>query len=160
MKKQIFISAILLLVVSICVNAQEAVVTTGGDVSSTAGSVSYTVGQVVYTTSTGTSGSVAQGVQQPYEIFVVTAIPEAKGIDLKVYAYPNPATNYITVKVENYETSDLQYRIYDADGKLLKIVKATGPETRIVTGDLLPAIYFVKIIDKQKVIKVFKIIKK
>ena len=48
--------------------AQEAVATAGGDASGTNGNVSYTVGQVVYTTNTGTTGSVAQGVQQPFEI--------------------------------------------------------------------------------------------
>ena len=34
------------------------------------------VGQVVYITSTGINGSVAQGVQQPYEISVITGVNE------------------------------------------------------------------------------------
>jgi hypothetical protein len=39
----------------------------GGEATGSGGSVSYSVGQVVYTTNTGINGSVAQGVQQPYE---------------------------------------------------------------------------------------------
>jgi hypothetical protein len=160
MKIQIIISVVLLFAASICVKAQEAVVTTGGEASSETGSVSYTVGQVVYTTSTGTSGSVAQGVQQPYEIFVATAIPEAKGIDLSMSVYPNPTTNRLTLKVSEYESDNLSYHLFDVTGKLVKMKKITDPETRIIMQDLKPGVYFLRIVDKNKEIKVFKIIKK
>ncbi|RLD56213.1 MAG: T9SS C-terminal target domain-containing protein, partial [Bacteroidetes bacterium] len=67
--------------------AQEVIPATGGEASGSGGSASYTVGQVVYTTNTGTNGnSVSQGVQQPYEISVVTGIAEAKDINLEVSA--------------------------------------------------------------------------
>ena len=36
----------------------------GGDATGSGGSVAYSVGQIVYTTPTGTTGSVAQGVEQ------------------------------------------------------------------------------------------------
>ena len=140
--------------------AQETVSTAGGEASGSGGTYSYTVGQVFYTTQTGTNGNyVAQGVQQPYEISVVTSIPEAKEINLSVSAYPNPTSNYLTVKVENYETANLQYIIFDINGKLLQTVKATGQETKIETNNLVPANYFVKVVDNEKEIKVFKIIK-
>jgi len=140
--------------------AQETIPATGGEANGSGGSASYTVGQIVYTTNVGTNGnSVAQGVQQPYEISVVTSIPEAKDISLNVTAYPNPTTDYLTIKVENYETANLQYQIFDINGKLLKKVNATGIETKIETNNLMPANYFVKIIDNKKEIKVFKIIK-
>ena len=140
--------------------AQEVIPATGGEASGSGGSASYTVGQVVYTTNVGTNGnSVAEGVQQPYEISVVTSIPEAKDINLSVSAYPNPTTNYLTVKVENHETANLQYMVFDINGKILQTVKATGTETKIETNNLVPANYFVKILDNKKEIKVFKIIK-
>ena len=63
--------------------AQEAVLASGGDTSGSGGSISYSVGQVVYTTNTGTSGySVAEGVQQPYEISVVTSLDKSINIKL------------------------------------------------------------------------------
>jgi len=139
--------------------AQEATTTAGGEASGSGGSASYTIGQVVYTTSTGTNGSVAQGVQQPYEISVVTGIPEATDINLSVSAYPNPTIDYLTVKVENYETANLQYMVFDINGKLLQTIKATGGETQIQTSELVPANYFIKVLDNKKEIKVFKIIK-
>src|SRR6056297_978638 len=55
-------------------NAQQAMPASGGDASGSGGFVSYSVGQVVYTTHTGANGSVAQGVQQTYEIAVESGI--------------------------------------------------------------------------------------
>ena len=63
--------------------AQQVVTTSGGNASGSGGSVSYTVGQIVYTTNTDSNGSVAQGVQQPYEISVVTALKKQRIFHLK-----------------------------------------------------------------------------
>jgi len=159
-KKRTIILTVMLFATVTNIKAQEVVPTTGGEASGSGGSASYTVGQVVYTTRTGTNNnSIAQGVQQPYEISAVTGIVEAKGINLSVSAYPNPATDYLTVKVENYETANLQYQVFDINGKLLQSVEATGLETKIETNNLVPANYFVKVLDNKKEIKVFKIIK-
>ncbi len=70
--KNLKLSAILLLGLGLTgLQAQTSVNATGGNASGSGGSASYSVGQVVYTTHTGTNGSVAQGVQQPFEISVV-----------------------------------------------------------------------------------------
>ena len=141
--------------------AQQTTTTAGGEATGSSGSSSFTVGQTVYTTNTGTNGnSQAQGVQQPFEISVVSGIVEAKGINMTVSAYPNPTTGFLTVTVKNYKTTNLQYLVYDISGKLLQTVKATATETQINISKYVPATYFVKVIDNNKEIKVFKIIKK
>jgi len=160
MKRVIKLLMLLLFIVSVQLQAQEALPATGGDAGGDGGSASYTVGQVVYTTVTGADGTVSQGIQQPYEIEVVTGIPEASGIGLSVTAYPNPATNYLMVRVKDYETSGLQYYVYSINGKLLQVVKATGEATKIETNNLTSGTYFIKIIDDKQEIKTFKIIKK
>jgi hypothetical protein len=94
MKKLAFLIVILFLGFSITgLHAQESVNTAGGNASGSGGSVSYSVGQIVYTTNTGDNGTVAQGVQQAYEISAVTGIEEANNISLIVSAYPNPTTD-------------------------------------------------------------------
>ena len=162
MKEKFKFSLVILLFLGLSkLQAQEVIPATGGEANGSGGSASYTVGQVFYTTQTGTNGkSVAQGVQQPYEISVVTGIKETKDINLSVSAYPNPTSNYLTVKVENYKTANLQYMVFDLNGKLLQTVKATGSETQIETSELVSGNYFVKVLDDKKEIKVFKIIKK
>ena len=159
--KKLKLSAVLLLGLGLTgLQAQTAVTATGGDASGSGGTVAYSVGQVVYTTNTGTNGSVAQGVQQPFEISVVTGIEEAKGINLMVSAYPNPTTDFLTLKVENYDNTNLSYQLLDMNGKLLESKKLECNQTSIVMSNLVPATYFLKVIQGEKEVKTFKIIKK
>jgi Secretion system C-terminal sorting domain len=139
--------------------AQNTISALGGNASGSGGSASYSVGQVVYQTHTGTNGTVAQGVQQAYEIWVVTDIKEAKGINLSVSAYPNPTTDYLILSIDEFEISNLSYQLYDMQGNLLQNEKITGNQTSIVMGNLVPATYFVKVIQGQREVKTFKIIK-
>jgi len=158
--KRLKLSAVLLLGLGLTgLQAQTSINATGGDASGSGGSASYSVGQVVYTTNTGTNGTVAQGVQQPYEISVVTGIEEAKGINLSVTAYPNPTTGYLTLSIAEFEISNLSYQLYDMNGKLLQNAKITGNQTSIAMSNLVPATYFVKVLQESKVVKTFKIIK-
>jgi hypothetical protein len=138
---------------------QETIPASGGNASGTGGSVSYTVGQITYSTFSGTNGTVAQGVQQPYEISVVTSIEEAKDILLEIAVYPNPATDYIKLKIGNYEIVNLSFQLYDIKGNLLLRNKVDGNETNISMNPFIPSTFFLKVIDKKKVIKIFKIIK-
>lgn len=142
------------------VTAQTSVNATGGNASGSGGSASYSVGQVVYTTNTGTNGSVAQGVQQPYEISVVTGLEEAKGINLSVSVYPNPTTDYLQLKVESEKLKDLSFQLYNMNGKLIQSEKITGNQTSIVMSNLVPATYFVKVVQGNKEVKTFKVVKR
>jgi hypothetical protein len=138
---------------------QSTVTAAGGNTSGSAGTVSYTIGQVLYTTSESSTGSVAHGVQQPYEISVVTGIDIASGILLECSVYPNPANDFLFLKIENYDNKDLSYKLYDSGGILLADKKVTGVQTTIPMSKLPPAVYFLKVIDGRKEIKTFKIIR-
>jgi hypothetical protein len=140
------------------IKAQESLSATGFNGSGSGGSVSGTIGQVFYT-NTITNGSVAQGVQQPFEISVETVIEEAKEISLHCMAYPNPATNFLTLKVENFNKQNLSYNLYDVNGKLLEKKNLESNETSMDMGNYVPATYFLKVIKDNKTIEIFKIIK-
>lgn len=139
--------------------AQEAVPASGGNASGSGGSASYSVGQVIYTSKTGTSGSQSEGVQQPFEISVVTALAKTQGITLHYSVYPNPSRDLITLKVENYNNENLSYQLFDLSGNLLESKKLDGPETDIAISSLIHASYFLKVTQNNKEIKIFKIIK-
>ena len=164
-KAKKLITVIILIFGLSSLQAQETVTATGGEATGT-GTASYTVGQMVYTAHIGTNGnSTAQGVQQPFEISVVTGIPEAEGINLTISVYPNPANDFLILKIDaNVQTrhalSQIVYELYDINGKLLKSKNITADKTEIATNDLTPATYFLKVTDNKKVIKSFKIIKK
>jgi hypothetical protein len=137
-------------------HAQESLTATGGEATGTGGTASYSVGQVVYTTNTGTNGSVAQGVQQPYEISTTVGINETS-INLEMSVYPNPTKNYLTLKTE--DNSNLSYQLYDLQGKVIENKKVNANST-IITMEALPkASYFLTVTDNKKIVKTFKVIK-
>lgn len=149
----------------VALQAQESLNATGGNATGSGGSVSYSVGQVVYTTNTGgSSGSVAEGVQQAYEISVVTGIEEAKSINLTVSAYPNPTTDCLTLSIDNsvntnHDLSQLSYQLYDMSGKLLQSDKIKEAQTSIVMGSFIRASYLLTVIQNNTTLKTFRIIK-
>ena len=139
-------------------HAQESSTAAGGEATGTGGTVSYSVGQVVYTTATGTNGSISQGVQQPYEIYVTTGVNQT-AINLEMTVYPNPTTNYLTLKVENEQIESLTYQVIDLQGKVIENKKVTADNTTIKMEALPKATYFLKVTDNNKTVKTFKIIK-
>jgi len=141
------------------IQAQEVIPATGGNAAGSGGTVSYTVGQVVYKTNSGTNGSVAEGVQQPYEISEIIGIKEAKDINLICTAYPNPANDFLTLKVENYDIENLSFQLFEINGKLLESKKINDSETNITIANLVSGTYFLKVVSDKKEIKTFKIIK-
>ena len=161
----------LILFAGCCVplHGQQAVSTAGGNASGSGGTVSYTVGQAAYTTITNSNGSVAQGVQQPYEIFVLTGIEEARGVNLEWSAYPNPARDYLKLSLKNPGDSglnleNLSYQLYNMQGKLLLNNKLDGGESTISMQNFSSGTYILKVTEKhgsksQRELKTFKIIK-
>ncbi len=163
MEKSSFFSAVLVFILSMSFSsAQEVIPAAGGNSEGSGGSVSFSVGQLFFITHTGENGSFAEGVQQPWEISVVTGIVEAEGIDLLVSAFPNPAIDYLLLRVDNYDFENLGYLFYDTGGRLLKEGKITGKETAISMTDIVPAVYFLKVNQTSpsyREVKTFRIIK-
>jgi hypothetical protein len=139
-------------------HAQVAAPTSGGNATGNGGTVSYTVGQVVYTVESS-NGSVAQGVQQPYTISMVTGLEGTEGITLHYDVYPNPTNHSVTLKVEDFKTTSLIYELYDLTGKQLESKKVKAIETSINMSDYVQAAYFIKVIDGNREVKIFKILK-
>ena len=157
--KRLKMCALLLLGLGLTgLQAQENINATGGNAAGNGGSASYSVGQVVYTTNTGTSGSVAQGVQQAFEISVV-GTEEANDILLSASAYPNPSTDFLILEVMDFKPSILSFQLYDMQGKLLQSQQLTESQTRLAMVNLEPAIYFIKVIEGNKEVKTFKVVK-
>ena len=138
-------------------NAQEAVTASGGNASGSGGSINYTVGQVVYTSNKSSSGSISQGVQQPYEISIVSEIEDLQGITLT--AFPNPTTNNLTLKIDNKEEKQFVASLFDINGKLLLKQVVSNIETTVPMEQFSVSTYFLKVFDGKKEIKTFKIIK-
>lgn len=140
--------------------AQQTASTTGGNIYGTSGSISYTVGQVTNLYLSETNGSVAQGVQQPYEIFLITGIDEAKDISLSFQVYPNPVQDFLKLKIQDLNTENLFWKIHDANGKLLSTDRVSSTETFIPVSHFASGVYLFSVINKNNLqYKTYQIIK-
>ena len=156
--KPFLVSIALSIIFLSSLHAQEGFSTTGGQAQGTAGSSSYTLGQVLYTTHTGSTGSVAQGVQQTYDIVALLGAAIA-GINLELGAYPNPTQETLTLKIDNYKNESLTYQLYDLQGKLWDSQSVKGAQTQLDMKDLAVGTYLLSIQDQKALIKTFRIIK-
>jgi len=161
MKKAILVFLTLTISFS-TIHAQEVIPASGGNASGSGGTVSYTVGQIVYSTNSGINGSIAEGVQQPFEISEIIGIKEAKINNPEISVFPNPTNDFLTLKIDVSTPLNIRflyYQIYDINGKLLESKKLADYKTTISTVNLVSGIYFLKITDENKEIKTFKIVK-
>lgn len=153
--------------------AQETIPAAGGTATGQGGSVSFSVGQVVYNFLSGQEQSVIQGVQQPYEISVVTSADEIPFSGIDVQAYPNPASDFVTLRIEsglNDHYQILTYELFDMTGQVLEKKTISADLTNIPMVHLAPATYLLKVYNSSGTrssesnpslnSKIFKIIKK
>jgi hypothetical protein len=139
--------------------AQESIPAAGGDATGSGGSVSYSIGQVVYSTNTSATGSVSEGVQQPYEIFVITGSDLLPLVSLSCKVFPNPTTDFLILSVGESEKRNLSYRLSDLNGRDIASGKVIDEQTRIQMGTLRNGNYFLSVLMNNSEVKTFKIIK-
>ena len=130
----------------------------GGTGSGPGGSNTYSVGQVTYTEISGPGGSAIQGVQQPYEIFILGK-DDHKNISLNISAYPNPTLAFLTLRIDSAIPEGLRYELFDLNGRILQAKGVAATETSIPMETYAAATYILKLYSNQFHLKTFKIIK-
>jgi hypothetical protein len=113
----------------------------------------------VYTTNTSNSGSVSQGVQQAFEFQTLSNL-RLLTVQLKAVTYPNPTTDFIVLKITDITLKNLQYTLFDFNGKAIASSPIKTSSTEIPMKYLSKGMYLLKLTKKNKPLKSFKIIKK
>ncbi len=157
--KKINILVLLIIGLSLLTEAQSTIASGGGNASSGGISVSYTIGQIFYSSIDSATFKVTEGVQQTYEILTATEIKEAENIKLIMNVFPNPTKNDLTLIIENYSIYNLTCSFIDISGKQLFTEQIKNKLTQIKISNYPVSTYFLKVFDKNKEIKTFKIIK-
>jgi hypothetical protein len=142
----------------LCVSlySQSNTVSAGGDAEGDNGSISYSIGQVVYTSAQGSNGNVNQGVQQPYDVGVVTGIEEA-GINLSVF--PNPTAGMLTLNVAGEDASLLSYQLFDGSGRLIDSNNKLNSTTTISLETYATGVYTLSVSRNNKQVKSFRVVR-
>jgi len=155
-KKTSLLVSVLLATQLVC--SQEALPVSAGTALGSGGSASYTVGQVFYTTHTATTGVVSQGVQHPFE-FQTLRNPALTTVKVTAVTYPNPTKDFIILKITDRTINNLRYTLFDVNGKAIESDAITAASTAIQMKHLAIGAYVLKVIQKNKPLKSFKILK-
>ena len=137
-------------------NAQESLNSAWSEAAGAGGSVSYSVGQLFYTSNVGNTGSIAQGVHQPYEISEVLGIDEISN-EFEMSIYPNPTRDYLTLTTE--DNAGFSYQLYDINGRIIESNNVTSNNTTITMQNLPSTTYFLKVTISPEKVRTYKIIK-
>tara|TARA_B110000261_G_scaffold146371_1_gene170514 strand:+ start:91 stop:567 length:477 start_codon:yes stop_codon:yes gene_type:complete len=157
MKK--YILGTLFFLVPFFIISQEIISSTNGDSSGSGGSSSYTIGQVFFNTIESDNGSLVQGVQQPFE-FQTLSTPALLTVQLTAVTYPNPTTDFVLLKILDTALENLQYTLFDLNGKTIDSKKINSFSTKITMKNFATGMYLLKLTKNNQPLKTFKIIKK
>ncbi len=141
------------------IQAQESVNASGGLASGNGGTLSYSIGQVFYSSYSGVDGTINLGVQQPFEIFIISGM-ENKYINLELAVYPNPTTDYLTLRINNFDNQNLTYYLFDLQGRLLESASMLSDNALIPMGKYPVSTYILQVRSNTSLIKTFKVVKK
>ena len=133
------LSLLSVLLCAVYAHAQQAVLPTGGEATGTGGTVSYSIGQVAYTTTSSSTGTMTQGVQQPYEVIATSLVEESNG-QLMATAFPNPASSLINIHLQSMVENG-NYRLVDGLGQLVFQGRIGGTDETIDMATLPAASY-------------------
>ena len=148
----------LLLTIFCCsLKAQQVVATAGEQFSNINGSISYTVGEGVANTFTGGDQTLTQGFHQT--TISIAVFKDSNVDEFSMTAFPNPAIQTVTLKTDQDKISGMRYLMTDQGGKIIVQKKIESEETVIPVEQLPDGVYIIKILDNQKELKSFKIIK-
>tara|TARA_B100000780_G_scaffold116581_1_gene81723 strand:- start:2564 stop:3040 length:477 start_codon:yes stop_codon:yes gene_type:complete len=157
MKK--YILGTLFFLVPFFIISQEIISSSAGDSSGSGGSSSYTIGQMFFNTIESDNGSLVEGVQQPFE-FQTLSTPALLTVQLTAVTYPNPTTDFVLLKILDTALENLQYTLFDLNGKTIVSKKINSFSTKITMKNFAIGMYLLKLTKNNKPLKTFKIIKK
>ena len=151
-----YLKTLPLLLLSGTLFSQKSTVATGADAQGAGGSMSYSIGLTNYETISST-GTITQGVQQPYEFYAVGI--EEWDSDIQISAYPNPLTSQLTVSFSNEVMEEMSFQLTDGAGRLVETGQLESKETFIDVQDLARSNYFLTIYKKDQSVRVYKLVK-
>ena len=149
---------LLSIILSFSLYAQNSVNSAGAEATGQGGSLSYSVGQVFQSSSNSSASSVSAGVQQAYEVSVVTKVSETK-FNIEASVYPNPTTDFLILSLSDIE-ENYTYQLTDINGKQLNTGLINNTKTKLDFSSYVSGTYFINIArHANSNIKTFQVIK-
>jgi len=135
---------------------QQVIASSGTHFENSSGSLAFTLGEPITATLAQDDIILTQGLHQAE----ITVIPYFTGpnLNFEITAYPNPAYDFVILKTDRFE--GLHYILYSLEGNVIQQSLLNTDYTEINFSALKPSVYLLNIIEGDKILKTFKIIKK
>ena len=137
--------------------SQSAIATSSNDITTESGSISYSVGQIAYSEVNGANFSIIEGVQQPYEITIVSSNVDYVN-DQKIDIYPNPVTESLIIETKLGQGRQ-SYVLRGVDGRIYLRDDIYSALEVVPMSELIPGTYFLMITQPNRKPIHFKILK-
>ena len=146
--------------INFVLGAQETITSTGLNLTGIGGTISYSVGQPACDFNSGNNGTISQGVQHPYEIYLDSTVgKDISNLILELIVFPNPTTDQLLLSHSDFKNEKLSYQLYNYQGELISIKNCENNQTLIDLNNYPSSTYILSIIKEKKIIKKFRIIK-
>jgi hypothetical protein len=139
-------------------SAQQGTMAAGGEAGGTGGSLSLSAGQVAWTTAGGSGGTLQQGVQQAYQV-IPTALQTGTDGQLLLTAFPNPASDQLTIHANTVLSPLAEATLLNAEGRLVRKLVLKGSDTLLDMGGLATGTYHLEVRDGERPLGRFNVIK-
>ena len=134
----------------------ELVSSSGDSFNNTSYQLDWSIGECITGTHSAGDYVITQGLHQGN--YVVTSVEDLRS-DISMSVYPNPTSDFISLKVESSKVEGLQYTISDFSGRVLQTENFAGYLEQLNFSNYANGIYFLTVNQESKLIKSFKIIK-
>jgi hypothetical protein len=159
MKKQLLTLAAMALigVVKAQTVMPEVLSSSGGSGQSAQASLAWTIGEPVTATVSDGTNSLTQGFQQP-TLLIATSQKNINELANLLF-YPNPTSDFVTLKLDQSNQTPYNYKVFDSAGKLVNEGKATSANPNISFQGLASGQYTISLLNsnlKQQSISIIK----
>ncbi len=157
---KVFLIICLFLGISTSVFAQQSFNASNGECHGSEGNSCYSIGQVFYHTHNNTEvGSEVQGVHQPFEISIITGNNEDLLPHISLSLYPNPTPGILKININTLEFKDIHFLLFNVNNQLMHSGQINGGQKIMDLSEFPSATYFLQIVNNDKVIKIFRVVK-
>ena len=134
----------------------ELVSSSGDSFNNTSYQLDWSIGECITATHSAGDYVITQGFHQ--NSYVVTSVEDLR-TDIQMSVYPNPTSDFISLKVESSKAEDMQYTITDFSGRVLQTANFVEDIEQINFTNYAVGTYFITVLENNQLIKSFKIIK-
>jgi hypothetical protein len=132
--------------------------TSGESLKNSTYQLDFSIGEMLIESYNNPQYLVTQGFQQG--TYIISVIEENPALSYQIKVYPNPADDFIHLEIGAPLTEKLLYIVTDQSGKITLRGHTNELLSQVDFSGYSTGIYFLTVLQKNRILKSFKIIKK